>query len=242
MVGVNGKAVATYKKPDVGKEYPVKVLPASDEFNSSSLGMQWGWNHNPDSTRWSLTENPGYLRLHTVKVVDSLQKARNTLTQRMFAYYSDKLLSNATIKMDFDKMKEGDVAGLALFQDPYAYIGIKKMNGKNFIVMVNNGATNDSTEIEGSALYLRASAFYGSGAAPLYGGDTVPGSGNAFFSYSLDNQSFVKIGNELKMRFNLRIFTGNKFCLFNYATKEPGGYADFDWFRTNADSITPDGN
>jgi len=242
MVGVNGKAVATYKKPDVGKEYPVKVLPASDEFNSSSLGMQWGWNHNPDSTRWSLTENPGYLRLHTVKVVDSLQKARNTLTQRMFAYYSDKLLSNATIKMDFDKMKEGDVAGLALFQDPYAYIGIKKMNGKNFIVMVNNGATNDSTEIEGSALYLRASAFYGSGAAPLYGGDTVPGSGNAFFSYSLDNQSFVKISNELKMRFNLRIFTGNKFCLFNYATKEPGGYADFDWFRTNADSITPDGN
>jgi len=242
MVGVNGKAVATYKKPDVGKEYPVKVLPASDEFNSSSLGMQWGWNHNPDSTRWSLTENPGYLRLHTVKVVDSLQKASNTLTQRMFAYYSDKLLSNATIKMDFDKMKEGDVAGLALFQDPYAYIGIKKMNGKNFIVMVNNGATNDSTEIEGSALYLRASAFYGSGAAPLYGGDTVPGSGNAFFSYSLDNQSFVKISNELKMRFNLRIFTGNKFCLFNYATKEPGGYADFDWFRTNADSITPDGN
>jgi hypothetical protein len=33
------------------------------------------------------------------------------------------------------------------------------------------------------------------------------------------------------MRFNLSIFTGNKFCLFNYATKESGGYVDFDWFR-----------
>jgi hypothetical protein len=34
------------------------------------------------------------------------------------------------------------------------------------------------------------------------------------------------------MKFNLSIFTGNKFCLFNYATKETGGYVDFDWFRT----------
>ncbi|WP_448701385.1 hypothetical protein ACFGVR_04285 [Mucilaginibacter sp. AW1-3] len=28
-------------------------------------------------------------------------------------------------------------------------------------------------------------------------------------------------------------FTGNKFCLFNYATKQIGGYVDFDWFRTD---------
>ena len=35
----------------------------------------------------------------------------------------------------------------------------------------------------------------------------------------------------MQMQFNLTVFTGNKFCLFNYATKEPGGYVDFDWFR-----------
>jgi hypothetical protein len=40
------------------------------------------------------------------------------------------------------------------------------------------------------------------------------------------------------MRFNLKIFTGNKFCLFNFATKETGGYIDFDWFRTEAGSET----
>ena len=60
------------------------------------------------------------------------------------------------------------------------------------------------------------------------------GTGTALFSYSLDNQSFVNIGNELKMSFNLKIFTGNKFCLFNYATSELGGYVDFDWFRMSA--------
>jgi beta-xylosidase len=237
MVGVNGKAVATYRKPNVGREYPKTTLPTSDEFNGADLGMQWGWNHNPDPTKWSLTENPGYLRLKTVKVVDSLQKARNTLTQRMFAYYLDALASVASTKIDISHMKEGDIAGLAVFQDPYGYLGIRKTNGKNLVIMVNNGKTIDSASVEGPTVYLRASAIHGSGAAPYYRGKTIPGSGSASFSYSLDNQTFTKIGNELHMRFNLRIFTGNKFCLFHYATLETGGYVDFDWFRTEASPL-----
>jgi beta-xylosidase len=234
MVGVNGKAVVTYRKPNVGREYPVTTLPTSDEFDSSGLGMQWGWNHNPDPTKWSLTERPGYLRLWTANVADSLPKARNTLTQRMFAYYSDTLASVASTKMEFGHMKEGDVAGLAIFQDPNAYIGIKKVNGQNYIIMVNNGTTVDSVAEEGSTIYLRASAIHGSGAAQYYDRNVAPGTGDASFSYSLDNRSFVEIGDVLHMKFNLRIFTGNKFCLFNYATKALGGYVDFDWFRTFA--------
>jgi beta-xylosidase len=244
MVGVDGKGVVTYKKPNVGSEYPVTTLPTSDEFDlpagkagSTGLGTQWGWNHNPDPTKWSLTERPGYLRLRTAKVVDSLPKARNTLTQRMFAYYSDTLACIASTRMDIGHMKEGDIAGLAIFQDPYAYLGIKKANGQNYIVMVNNGKTIDSLAAKGSTIYLRASAIYGSGAAHYFDGKAAPGTGTASFSYSSDNRSFVKIGNELHMRFSLKIFTGNKFCLFNYATKTLGGYVDFDWFRTSAGHI-----
>jgi len=231
MVGVNGKAVVTYKKPDVGKEYPIKTFPTSDEFDDTELGIQWGWNHNPEPTKWSLTQNPAYLRLETVKVVENLTEARNTLTQRMFAYYSDSVATVATTKMDFDNMKEGDIAGLAVFADPYAYIGIKKMNGHNYVIMVNNGETVDSVAVNAQAVYLRADPFYGSGAAMYYGGETVPGTGTVSFSYSLDNKSFKKIGSQMQMQFKLTVFTGNKFCLFNYATKEPGGYVDFDWFR-----------
>jgi beta-xylosidase len=152
----------------------------------------------------------------------------------MFTYYSDTLASIATTKMNFDRIKEGDVAGLAVFQDPYAYIGIKKVNGQNYIIMVNNGKTIDSSVVKGSTIYLRARAMYGSGAAHYFNGKAAPGTGTASFQFSLDNKSFAKIGNELAMRFNLKIFTGNKFCLFNYATHEPGGYVDFDWFRTDA--------
>lgn len=230
-VGVNGKAVVTYEKPDVGKEYPITVLPTSDEFEDNELGMQWGWNHNPEPSKWSLEENLGHMRIYTVKVADSLTKARNTLTQRMFAYYSDTLLTVGTTKMNFGNMKDGDIAGLAIFQDPFGYIGVKKTNGKNYVLMVNNGKTIDSTEIDASTIYFRASAFYGSGAAIYYGGDAVPGTGTATFSYSLDNESFTNIGNVMQMEFNLSVFTGNKFCLFNFPTKETGGYVDFDWFR-----------
>ena len=175
IVGFDGKTVVTCKKPNVGRVYPIKVLPTSDEFGTKTLGMQWGWNHNPVPDKWSLTEKPGFLRLKTAKIVDSLQKAPNTLTQRMFAYYSDSLASIATIKMDFGKMKEGDIAGLAVFADPYAYIGIEKVNGQNYIIMVNNGKTIDSSVVMGSTIYLRARAIYGSGAAHYFDGKAAPG-------------------------------------------------------------------
>lgn len=218
MVGVDGKGVITFRKPDVGRVYPKKVLPTSDEFDQPELGMQWGWNHNPDSTKWSLTQNPGYLRLATPKVLTNLRDARNTLTQRIFASYS-RGSTMGTVKMNIENMKDGDVAGLAVFQDPYAYIGIEQINGIKYVVMVNNGNTINSVTINTSSVYLRATADYGSS--------------KASFSFSTDNQNFNILGNTMDMKFNLSIFTGNKFCLFNYATKATGGFVDFDWFRTN---------
>jgi beta-xylosidase len=140
--------------------------------------------------------------------------------------------------MDIQNMKEGDIAGLAVFQDPYAYIGIKKVKNQNYIVMVNNGTTIDSSVVKGSTIYLRASAMFGSGAALLYSGKAASVTGDASFSYSIDNTSFVKIGNDLTMKFNLKIFTGNKFSLFNFATNTIGGYVDFDWFKTNCEPVT----
>jgi beta-xylosidase len=219
IVGVNGKGVVTYRKPYVGKEYPIKVMPTSDEFIGTKLGMQWGWNHNPDSTKWSLTQKQGYLRLTTGKVVSGLPEAPNTLTQRPFAKYDQTIPTTAVIRMEADNMKDGDIAGLAIFQNPYAYIGVKKENGSRYIVMVNNGKTIDSLKMNKSVVYLRTIA--------------SNATGKASFEYSFNNKKFRQIGNELFMRFNLFVFTGNKFCLFNYTTKETGGYVDFDWFRVN---------
>lgn len=219
MVGVNGKAVVTYKKPDVGKIYPKKILPTSDEFDDQTLGMQWGWNHNPDSTKWSLAQRPGYLRLITGKVTSNLREARNTLTQRIVANYNQDLPTIGTAKMEISKMKNGDIAGLAVFQDPYACIAVQKQNETPMLVMVNNGRTVAMTPLTGDSIYLRIIA--------------SNSTKKATFEYSRDNKNFVQFGDPLIMNFSLKIFTGNKFCLFNYATQETGGYVDFDWFHVN---------
>ena len=217
MIGVNEKAVTTYKKPNVGKTYSIKDFPTSDEFNSKTLGMQWGWNHNPDASKWSLTEKPGYLRLKTSGVTNDFTMARNTLTQRPFAKRDQTQPTIAITKLDISKMKDGDIAGLAVLQEPYAYIGIKQSNGSKYIIMVNNGKVIDSVAVNASIIYFRTNA--------------SNASSKATFEYSADNKTFKSIGNDLMMRFSLKIFTGNKFCLFNYATKQLGGYVDVDWFR-----------
>jgi beta-xylosidase len=223
IVGVDGKGVITYKKPNVGKDYPIKDLPTSDEFNETTLGMQWGWNHNPDSTKWSLTQRPGYLRLTTAKVVPNLRETRNMLTQRPFACYDQSKPTTGVTKLETDHMKDGDIAGLAIFQDPYAYIAVQQENSVKQIIMVNNGETIASAPMKGNTVFLRTIA--------------SNSSKKATFEYSFDNKKFTKIGNELSMRFSLTIFTGNKFCLFNYATSETGGYVDFDFFHVE-DNIT----
>jgi beta-xylosidase len=227
MVGVDGKAVTRYRKPKHGfdnkprevNSMPRHHLPTSDEFNRNSLGMQWGFNHNPVADKWSLAERPGYLRLRTAAVVKSLPQARNMLTQRPFAHYDSTVPTVATTKLDLRKMKDGDITGLAVFQDPYAWLGVKMNGDKKYLQMSNNGVAIDSVEIKAPVVYLRTIALNYTGIAR--------------FSYSLDGRKFIPLGNELHMQFNLKIFTGNKFGLFNYATKEPGGYVDFDWFRVN---------
>jgi beta-xylosidase len=83
--------------------------------------------------------------------------------------------------------------------------------------MVNNGEVVESKPVSSDIIYLRTIA--------------SNSTKKASFEYSIDGNEFKKTGNELEMRFSLKIFTGNKFGLFNYATKETGGYADFDWFR-----------
>ena len=53
----------------------------------------------------------------------------------------------------------------------------------------------------------------------------------AKFSYSIDGEVWNPIGNILKMTYDIPHFMGYRFGLFNYATKNTGGYVDIDWFR-----------
>lgn len=219
--GKNGRAVVTHVKPRTEAVVPVEILPTSDEFDGDKLGIQWAWNHNPDDSAWSLIKRKGYLRLTTAGIAADLLHARNSLTQRMFGPFSE-----ATAAFDISGMKAGDVAGLAVLQLPYAFIGVRAGAPAKFIVMEHAGSRKDSVAIgKEKRVFFRASV------------NTMKD--QAYFSYSFDNRTYIPLGDTLNMQFNLKMFTGNRFTLFNYATLKNGGYVDVDWFHMNTRKGAP---
>lgn len=57
----------------------------------------------------------------------------------------------------------------------------------------------------------------------------------AQIGWSEDGQTWQMAQQKVPMRFDTgKFFMGAKFALFNYATKEVGGLADFDYFRVDA--------
>ena len=53
----------------------------------------------------------------------------------------------------------------------------------------------------------------------------------AFMSYSLDGKNWTDVDAVLQMSFSLDYFTGYRTGLYSFCTTDPGGYADFDYFR-----------
>lgn len=213
MLGTEGKDVITYPKPNVGKTYPVMVPATSDEFKGKKLGLQWQWNHNPDDTKWTLTERPGYMRLKASQA-KNLKEARNTLTQRVQGPSSE-----GSVLVDITGLKDGNVAGFGVFQFPYAYVAVQQEGDDRKIVMCNDGEIVETIDaLKGNKIWIRARVMDKDFTARFY--------------YSLDGKTYSPIGNELKMGLGLD-WTANRFALFNYSTKANGvgGYADFDWFH-----------
>lgn len=226
VLGVDGKVPDTLELPASTGLIPGIV--ASDEFDrrpgDPALPLVWQWNHNPDNSRWSVMERPGFLRLTTGRVDASFLAARNTLTQRTIGPEC-----SGTTAIDVSHLKDGDFAGLALLQRDYGLVGVKAEGGTNVVVMVN-AAKSAPTEVERVPLnqktvFLRAEC------------DFRDRTDRARFFYSLDGRTWTRIGNELKMNYTLPHFMGYRFGLFNFATKEAGGYADFDSFHVSNEML-----
>ena len=206
-------------------------LYVSDEFENTKLQLAWQWNHNPDNANWSLTERPGYLRLKTGGISKTIYHARNTLTQRVF----EKSCSG-TVALETTSMKDGDKAGLMILQALSAFICIEQDGAQKYIAMYTGDNDTEPyrlanaivtrqtrTEFNGDKVYLRVNC--------TFRGNNTSGNETAVFQYSMDGTSWTTLGTTLNMQWTLRHFTGARFGLFNYATKQAGGYVDFDYFH-----------
>ena len=220
VLGVNGKVPDSLNLPANKSLMPGIV--ASDDFkrkkNEPALPLVWQWNHNPANELWSVTERKGFLRLKTGRRDTSFLLARNTLTQRTIGP-----TTSGSIALDVSNMKDGDFAGLALLQKNYGLIGVKQNSNSKTILMINAG--NGKPEEE-AAIPLNQNVVYFKAQC-----DFTDKKDKADFYYSLNGTDWLKAGTQLSMSYTLPHFMGYRFGLFNYATKQTGGFADFDWFK-----------
>ncbi|GIG38253.1 family 43 glycosylhydrolase [Cellulomonas phragmiteti] len=214
---VNGRWGTTYPRPAISTTRTVQPMTGRDTFTGTRLGPRWEWNHNPDTTRFSVGNG---LRLQTATVTNDLYAARNTLTHRV-----QGPTSTATIELDYSAMANGDRAGLAMLRQSSAWIGVVKgSNGATRVVMTDGltmntswattstGSERASADVSGGRIWLRTSA------------DIRPGAGRqATFSYSTDGTTFRTLGPAFTLNNDWQFFMGYRFGIFNHATSSLGG-------------------
>ncbi|KAG9225838.1 hypothetical protein CCMSSC00406_0008366 [Pleurotus cornucopiae] len=217
---VNGGWGASYPVPMA--LHPLPSLYSTDSFSGTNLKPEWDWNHNPDTSKFRVNNG---LFLDTVTVANDLYAARNTLTHRIPGPES-----TATIAIDVGSMRDGDRAGLALFRDASAWIGVARTGSSYAIWFVNNltmdsawntvgrGTTVATANVTGGTIYLRINARVASSS------DRV-----ATFYYSTTGSTFTSMGT-FTMITAWQYFMGYRFGLFNYATLATGGTVKINYF------------
>ncbi len=220
VLGTNGKVPETLDLPPNKSLIPGIVN--SDEFNrkkkDAALPLVWQWNHNPDNSLWSVKERKGFLRLKTGRIDTSFLTARNSLTQRTIGPVCSGIIS-----LDVSNMKDGDFAGLGLLQKQFGLLGVQISGSNKAIVMIN---ASTGKPVEAASIPLTQNTVYFKAECNFKDKKDV-----ADFFYSLDSKSWLPIGTQLKMAYTIPQFIGYRFALFNYSTKNIGGFADFDYFR-----------
>lgn len=219
-----GEPVSVYRKPNVGKTYPIQTPAESDEFNGNTLGLQWQWLANPQVSWYYMYPAQGSLRLFSYAMPDgakNLWGAGNVLLQK---FPADEFMVTTKMLFTPNTKLESEKAGLAIMGMSYANIGIRNTKDGNYLVYgtcknANTGGTEDEKKLiklTSTSIYLRVKVMAGA---------------KCSFSYSTDGINFTSAGDDFKA--SVGRWVGAKVGLF--CTREgqtnDAGYADFDWFR-----------
>ncbi len=239
VFGDDGVIPLEFAVPDGKSGYAYEPLVGSDDFKdpvpgkearfTDSFGFKsrWQFSHEPDLALVEHDGAAGTVRITTDKISKNLVQARNTLTQR-----TTYPTCAAQITVDGSGLKEGDYAGLCLLESAYVFAGLTRRDGKLYLVMKNRkpadgmwGERHDTepgdelaaVECKGDTAVLRAEV------------DFTRRKDTAQMYYVEDGEK-KPIGPESKLVFKLDHFTGARFGLFVYSTKEVGGSAVFREF------------
>jgi beta-xylosidase len=229
-----GEPIMRYQKPDVGREYPVEIPQTSDDFNERELGLQWQWQANPLPDWYSLTDEPGSLRLSCVPLAAQNTQAAQDIraAQAVTLYDAPQLLMqklpaptfSAAAKIGFHPEQDGDLAGLIVFGYSYRYLALKRSGDASIRLVLMQGEWKDGASTEKE---IAEAAFPHEIA---YVQVTVADDALCSFSYSVDGGAFEPIGEPFQATEGR--WVGAKVGVFAANTQAfvSKGYADFDWF------------
>ncbi len=219
-----GEPVSIYKKPNVGKSYPIETPAESDEFNGPKLGLQWQWQSNPKESWYFMNPAKGTLRLYSDRLsadAHNLWQAGNVLLQK---FPADEFTVTTKVSFTPNQKLENEKAGLTIMGLSYANIAIKSKKDGLYLVYTTckdaeKGNAEDEkviSKLESGTTYLRVN---------------IKNDAKCQFSYSTDGTNFTNAGDEFEAREGRWI--GAKVGLFctRESQSNDSGFADFDWFR-----------
>lgn len=217
-----GEPVMTYKKPNVGKTYPIETPPDSDEFDSAKLGWQWQWHTNPDPTGAFLFPEKGVLKMFSVPLPENFVNFRDVPNLLLQKFPAEKF--TVSTKVSLAPRFEGEKFGLIVMGLDYSYLSVTNKQGKLFVAQTtvhdaDKGTPEkefESVEIKEKTFYLRVK---------------VESGAICSFSFSSDGKAFTPVGTAFKAREGRWI--GAKVGLFFVRSGKfnDAGSAGVDWFR-----------
>jgi len=231
-----GEPVSKYKKPNVGKTYPVETPVESDEFSTRNIGLQWEWHANYKDI-YGFPTDAGYLRLYANPVSESFVNFWEVPNLFLQKFPAEEF--TATTKLTFTAKTDGDRAGIILMGWNYSCLSLVKKGDKVLLEQTicvdaeqkNSEIIKTLAEFSFDKVYKVGSFNY---VKDICFRVKVEKAGKCNFLYSFDNKKFVTIGEQFTARQGKWI--GAKVGLFAVKPYKSGnrGWIDVDWFR-----ITP---
>lgn len=228
-----GDPVSRYRKPKIGKTYPIETPVESDEFDTRKLGLQWEWHANYQDV-FGFTTNMGYVRIYGHELSPHFKNFWEVPNLLMQKFPAEEF--TATAKLKVSAKDDGQLSGLIIMGWDYSWIGVEKQ-GEKFLLKqaVCKDAEQDNLEQVSTLAVLEPSRKFEAGLFPNYEREIyirvhVGKGAYCRFSYSLDEKKFTEAGTLFKARQGKWI--GAKVGMFSVTPHgKERGWVDVDWFR-----------
>lgn len=219
-----GEPVMSHRKPAGPAEIKIRTPPDEDEFNESSLGLQWQWQANPRAT-WSFADGEkGSLRLYSVQQPDSAKNYWDLPNLLLQKFPAEAFVVTTKLSFQPSPKPVKEKTGLVIMGLSYAALELQaKPDGLHIVFIQCDDADKGKAPVETDLGLFAAKDYFLRVEVGLKAICT--------FSYSTDGINFQKIETPFTARPGK--WVGAKvgiYCTRKFNTND-AGYALYDWFR-----------